>query len=164
MEALPSTASPTGTPSSSISGIRAMPEESFMLLMGQWATPVPVLASTRSSSSLKWMPWANHTSLPVQPKTLHVLQRADALPLEHEVLLVLGLTQVGVQPHAVLAGQNGALAQQLRRHGEGRAGSQSDAVHGSVGGVVVLLNEPGGVRHDAHPPSAPRCPAVGRRP
>ena len=45
-----------------------MPEESFMLLMGQWATPVPVLASTRSSSSLKWMPWANHTSLPVQPK------------------------------------------------------------------------------------------------
>ena len=81
-------------------------------------------------------------------QTLHVLQRADALPLEHEVLLVLGLTQVGVQPHAVLAGQNGALAQQLRRHGEGRAGSQSDAVHGSVGGVVVLLDEPGGVCHD----------------
>ena len=39
-----------------------------MLLMGQWATPVPVCASRRSSSSLKWMPWANHTSLPIQPK------------------------------------------------------------------------------------------------
>src|SRR5699024_4623324 len=49
----PSTASPTGTPSSSILGIWATPEESFMLLMGQWATPVLVDASTLSSSSLK---------------------------------------------------------------------------------------------------------------
>ena len=39
-----------------------------MLLMGQWATPVPVRASSRSSSSLKWMPWAYHTSGPVQPR------------------------------------------------------------------------------------------------
>ena len=98
-----------------------------MLLMGQWATPVPVLASSRSSSSLKWMPWANHTSSPVQPRRCHILQRADALPLQHEVLLVLGLTQVGVQPDAVLPGQNGALPQQLRRHGEGGAGGQSHA-------------------------------------
>ena len=38
-----------------------------MLEMGQWATPVPVAASAFSSSSLKWMPWAYHTSGPVQP-------------------------------------------------------------------------------------------------
>ena len=68
MEAEPSTARPTGTPSASISGMRATPLESFMLLMGQWATPVPVWASRRSSSSLKWMPWANQTSLPIQPR------------------------------------------------------------------------------------------------
>ena len=64
----PSTASPTGTPSSSISGTRATPEESFMLEIGQWATPVPVRESSRSSSSLKWMPWAYHTSGPVHPR------------------------------------------------------------------------------------------------
>ena len=39
-----------------------------MLEMGQWATPVPVSARSRSSSSLKWMPWAYHTSLPSQPR------------------------------------------------------------------------------------------------
>ena len=68
MLAEPSTANPTGTPSASISGTRATPEASFMLLMGQWATPVPVRASSRSSSSLKWMPWAYHTSGPVHPR------------------------------------------------------------------------------------------------
>ena len=35
-----------------------------MLLAGQWATPVPVWARSRSSSSLKWMPWAYQTSSP----------------------------------------------------------------------------------------------------
>ena len=39
--------------SASISGIRAMPEESFMLETGQWAMPVPVSARRRSSASLK---------------------------------------------------------------------------------------------------------------
>ena len=37
-----------------------------MLEMGQWATPVPVSARRRRSSSSKWMPWANHTSGPTQ--------------------------------------------------------------------------------------------------
>ena len=40
----------------SISGTRATPEASFMFEIGQCATPVCVFASTRSSSSLKWMP------------------------------------------------------------------------------------------------------------
>ena len=39
-----------------------------MLDTGQWATPVPVWASSRSSWSLKWMPWAYHTSFPSQPQ------------------------------------------------------------------------------------------------
>ena len=38
-----------------------------MLEPGQWATPVPVSASRRISSSWKWMPWAYHTSGPTQP-------------------------------------------------------------------------------------------------
>ena len=68
LEAEPSTASPTGTPSRSISGIRQTPLASFILDTGQWATPVPVSARRRSSSSLKWMPWANQTSSPSQPQ------------------------------------------------------------------------------------------------
>ena len=39
-----------------------------MLEMGQWATPVPVSARRRSSSPLKWMPWAYQTSGPIQPR------------------------------------------------------------------------------------------------
>ena len=67
LEALPSTARPTGTSSLSISGTRAMPEPRRMLDEGQWATPVWVRCSRASSSSLKWMPWAYHTSSPSQP-------------------------------------------------------------------------------------------------
>ena len=67
MLAEPSTPRPTGIPSLSMSLTRATPEDSFMFDMGQCATPVPVCARTRSSSSLKWMPCANHTSGPTQP-------------------------------------------------------------------------------------------------
>ena len=38
---------------SSISGTLAMPEDSFMFEIGQWQTPVPVFASSSSSSVLK---------------------------------------------------------------------------------------------------------------
>ena len=75
---------------------------------------------------------------PAQP--LHVGQRADALPRQHEVLLVLGLTQVGVEPYTVLASQLGALAQQVGGHGEGGAGGQRHTVHGAVGCIVVSFN------------------------
>ena len=47
-------------------------------------------------------------------EALHILQRTDALPLQHKVFLVLGLAQVRVEPYAVLTGQNSALPQQLR--------------------------------------------------
>ena len=49
------------------SGIRAMPEASFILEIGQWQMPVRVFANKPSSSSLKWIPCAYHTSLPTQP-------------------------------------------------------------------------------------------------
>ena len=68
MLAEPSTASPRGTPSSSILGTSATPEDNFMLDIGQCATPVPVSASRFSSSSVKWIPWANHTSSPIHPR------------------------------------------------------------------------------------------------
>ena len=67
--ALPSTARPTGMSRESISGTRHTPEESFMLEMGQWATPAPVSARSCNSSSLKWMPWAYQTSGPTQPRS-----------------------------------------------------------------------------------------------
>ena len=81
-------------------------------------------------------------------QTLHIFQGADALTLQHEVFLVLGLAQVGVKPDVVLPGQKGALPQQLRRHGEGGAGRQRHAVHRAVGGIVVLLDAADGVRYD----------------
>ena len=57
-------------------------------------------------------------------QALHIFQRTDTLALEHEVFLILGLTQVGVQAHAVLPGQNGAFTQQVSRDGEGGAGGR----------------------------------------
>ena len=81
-------------------------------------------------------------------QALHIFQRTDTLALEHEVFLILGLTQVGVQAHAVLPGQNGTFAQQVGRDGEGGAGGQGYPVHGTIGGIVVLLDDPGGVLHD----------------
>ena len=41
-----------------ISDTRAIPDPRRILEDGQWATCVPVSASTPSSLSLKWMPWA----------------------------------------------------------------------------------------------------------
>ena len=81
-------------------------------------------------------------------QALHIGQGADALPGQHVVLLVPGLAQVGVEPDAVLPGQDGALAQQLRRHGEGGAGGQGQAVHGAEGGVVIPLDAADAVGHD----------------
>ena len=81
-------------------------------------------------------------------QTRHVLQRTDALALEHEILLILGFAQVGVQTDAVLTGQDRALAQQLGGHGEGGAGGQRNAMHGAIGGIVILLDQTGAVGHN----------------
>ena len=75
----------------------------------------------------------------------HIFQRAHAVIFQRPALLVPGLAQVGVEPHAVLPGQNRALPQQLRADGEGGAGGQSHLMHGAGAGVVIDLNHPGGV-------------------
>ena len=81
-------------------------------------------------------------------ETLHILERTNALAREHEVFLILRLTQVGVQAHAVLAGKHGALAQKIGADRERGAGGKRNAVHGAVRGVVILLDELGGILHD----------------
>ena len=67
---------------------------------------------------------------------------------EHIVLFISGLTQVGVEPDTVLPGQDGALPQQLRGHGEGGAGGQGHLPHGAGAGIVIGLNDAGGILHD----------------
>ena len=52
-EPQPSTARPTGTPSSSISGTLHTPEANFILLTGLCDTPVLVFAKKPTSSSVK---------------------------------------------------------------------------------------------------------------
>ena len=81
-------------------------------------------------------------------EALHVLERADALACEHEVFLVLRLAQVGVQAHAVLSREHGALAQKVGRHGERRARGERNAVHRAERLVVVFLDDTGGIGHD----------------
>ena len=66
--------------------------------------------------------------------------RGHVVMLQGVALLVLRLRQVGVQPHAVLPGQNRALPQQLAGHGEGGAGSQSHPVHAECGGDAAHQN------------------------
>ena len=78
----------------------------------------------------------------------HVLQWPDAVVLQGVVLLVPRLTQVGVEPDAVLPGQDGALPQQLSADGEGGAGGQGHLPHGPEGRIVVRLDDPGGVLHN----------------
>ena len=78
----------------------------------------------------------------------HILQRPDAEMLQGVALLVLRLAQVGVEPDAVLPGQNGALPQQLPADGEGGAGGQGHLPQGAEGRVVIRLDDPGGVLHD----------------
>ena len=78
----------------------------------------------------------------------HVLQGADAETLQGVPLLVPRLAQVGVEPDAILPGQDGALPQEFGADGEGEHGGQHHLTHGALRGVVVGLNDPGGVPHD----------------
>ena len=71
---------------------------------------------------------------------LHVGQGPLAVLLQDVALLVLGLAEVGVKPDPQIPGQQGGLAQQLRRDAEGGAGGQGHRPHGVEGGIVVLLH------------------------
>ncbi len=59
----------------------------------------------RISSWLTCTEWANHTSGPTQSSAFHVRNRAVAKLFQAEGFFILGLSQVGVQVHAVLARQ-----------------------------------------------------------
>ena len=67
MDAAPSTPSPTGTPASMRSRVRAMPAPSRALLDGQCATPVPVAANRATAASSRCTACAIQTSSPSQP-------------------------------------------------------------------------------------------------
>jgi hypothetical protein len=119
-----------------------MPLARRMLLPGQWATPVPVRPNSSISPLLMWMQWACHTSAPVQAQRLHVGYRPLPKGRQAKFLLLQRLGQVGVQAHAVGAGQFRRGAHQVGGDGEGGAGRQHDAQHGVTAVVVVLLNQP----------------------
>ena len=68
-DAAPSTPSPTGTPASRRSRVRAMPAPSRAFDDGQCATPVPVSPNDAMSLSPRWTAWANQTSGPSQPSS-----------------------------------------------------------------------------------------------
>ena len=67
LEADPSTPMPTGTPAASSSTVRAMPEASRMLELGQCATPVPAAPRRAISASSKWMPCPSQVRDDSQP-------------------------------------------------------------------------------------------------
>ena len=85
---------------------------------------------------------------PDPAERLHERQRAHALAREHVVFLVLRLAQVGVQADVVLPGEDRALPQQLRGDRERRAGRERELPHGAEGGIVIGLDEAGGILHN----------------
>ena len=68
--------------------------------------------------------------------------------LQRVMLLVLCLTEMGVEPHAVLTGQQSALPQKFSADGERRAGGQGDLMHRAGAGIVILLQDAAGIPQD----------------
>ncbi len=56
----PTTPMPTGDPASSRSGARLGSDHRIMSSSGQQAMPWSIPPTLEISSSVKWMPWANH--------------------------------------------------------------------------------------------------------
>ena len=71
LEIPPSVPSPTTTPSRQNRSSGAAPPASFMLLTGQWATPVPVSASTAISASSSQTQWASTEPGRRMPRSLN---------------------------------------------------------------------------------------------
>ena len=82
------------------------------------------------------------------PQRGHILQWPDAVVLQCVTLLVLCLTEMGVEPDAVLTGQQSALPQKFSADGEGRAGGQGDLMHRAGAGIVILLQDAAGILQD----------------
>ena len=96
-------------------GSGAMPAPSRALLDGQCATPVPVAANRATAASSRCTACAIQTSSPSQPSESTYSVGVAPNRSRQNVLLVVGLGEVGVQPDAVPPGQVGRLGHQLRR-------------------------------------------------
>ena len=142
-DAAPSTPSPTGAPAASSAGTGAIPAPSRPLDVGQCATPVPV-APMRSRLGAVEVDAVGEPDVVAEPaQVVEVLQRAHAEALEAERLLVVGLGEVRVQPHAARAGQLGRLAHQLAGDRERRRRRERDPHHRARRGVVEAVDRVG---------------------
>ena len=105
---------------------------------------------------------ACQTSSPTQPRS-----SASSTGVRPKVLLAVGclvarLGKVGVRVDMHAAGKGEALAHEVGRDGEGRAGGEDDAQHAVAGGVVVLPRSGGASRAGSPPHPRQRYPAAGR--
>ena len=107
--------------------------------MGQWATPVPVAANRATASSDRCTQSAATRPGPAIPGPRRTGGGA-AERVQAELLLVLRLGHMGVQPDAGGAGQRGAVPHQLPGHRERRAGGDRDAGHRVRGRVVPAVD------------------------
>ena len=83
---------------------------------------------------------------PVQ--ALHIFDRAHPMTLARVALLVEGLAQMRMQPHALRAGQRRLLTHQMGRDRKGRAGCKHDLQHSAMRRVVIAADHPFAVGHD----------------
>ena len=114
-EAAPSTPRPTGAPASSSSAhrrdARAEPGVGARAVRDAGAGR----AERRDLGVVRCTPWASQTSSPSQPSCSRYSTGPQPKRSQAVLLLVDGLGEVGVQPHAARAGQLRRLAHQLAR-------------------------------------------------
>ena len=72
----------------------------------------------------------------------HVVRRVLAEDLQRIADIVVVLSQMRVERHAIFARENGAVPHQILAHREGRARRDDDAQHRETGGIVIILHEP----------------------
>ena len=105
-----------------------------LLLTRQAAQPEPVTAAPPVDTSVTLFEY------PAGQVVGMTIQRSGEAPWTVEIDEESGCFR--------LTGEEGALPQQLRRHGEGGAGSQCHTAHSAVRGVVILLDSRHGVSHN----------------
>ena len=120
-DAEPSTPRPTRTPASSMSRTGATPAPSRRFDVGQWATPVPVLANCAMSAlgEVDAVGAPDVVGEPAEP--VEVLDRPAAVELEAVRLLLERLREVGVQRQPEPARERGRLLHQAAGDRERRA-------------------------------------------
>ena len=85
----------------------------------------------------------------VEPAALlEIVERPAAVHLLAELVLVLGLGQMGVQADVELVGELGGRAHQRGRHRERRAGRQRDLHHRVLAALVMLCDHARAVGED----------------